>query len=94
MGRSLLTLKEIDPKGLIADAFAIEGIGPSECRTIFLDWAISVPPDQGSDEMLPLLAAHYADKDPDHPMSKVLAEGLSRRSDPPGRRGGARGRRA
>ena len=31
-----------DPKGLIRESYRIEGIGPGECRTICLDWALGV----------------------------------------------------
>ena len=32
----------IDPKGLIGEAYKIEGITEPECRSIFLDWALAV----------------------------------------------------
>jgi len=32
-----------DPKGLIYEAYRIDGITKPECRTIFLDWALSLP---------------------------------------------------
>ena len=32
-----------DPKGLIREAYRIEGITLGECRSIFLDWALSLP---------------------------------------------------
>jgi hypothetical protein len=64
-----------DPKGLIADAYLIEGITEGECRSIFLDWALSIP--TGA-EPQPLIAAlldrHGA---PSHPMTSVLKEGLA-----------------
>ena len=28
-----------DPKGLIRESYRMEGIGPAECRSNFLDWA-------------------------------------------------------
>jgi hypothetical protein len=31
-----------DPKGLIRESFRIEGITGAECRSIFVDWALSV----------------------------------------------------
>ena len=37
----------IDSRGLIREAYRIEGIGPADCRTIFLDWALSLP--EGTD---------------------------------------------
>ncbi len=92
MGKPRAPLSEIDPRGLIADAYAIDGISEPECRSIFLDWAIGVPRDIEAAGLVPLLLAHYGEKDPDHPMSRVLAEGLGR-SAAPARRGGRRGRR-
>ncbi|MGB1096749.1 MAG: hypothetical protein ACPG09_09845, partial [Paracoccaceae bacterium] len=34
---------ENDPKGLISEAYNIDGITAGECRSIFLDWALGVP---------------------------------------------------
>lgn len=93
LGRAMEPLSEIDPRGLIGDAYAIEGIGEPECRSIFLDWAIGVPQDTDASALIPMLLAHYADQDPEHPMSRVLTEGLGR-SAAPKRRGGRRGRGA
>ena len=33
----------LDPKGLIREAYRIEGITAAQCRSIFLDWALSLP---------------------------------------------------
>lgn len=84
--------REIDPKGLIREAYRIEGIGEAECRSIFMDWALSLPEGEAVTNALPLLIAHYAEAAPDHPMSAVLREGLAA-GRPPARRGGWRGRR-
>lgn len=81
-----------DPKGLVAEAFRIDGITPSECRTILLDWALSLPdgttPRRAAAELLSLHEGRPAD----HPMMAILREATA---DPPaaGRRGGARARR-
>lgn len=80
-----------DPKGLIREAFRIDGITYGECRSIFMDWALSLPPGRDpADDIAALLARHAA---PDHPMTAVLREGLVRPARPR-RRGGWRGRRA
>lgn len=81
-----------DPKALIREAYRIEGIGEPECRSIFMDWALSLPDDMPASEALPELAARHADPAPDHPMSQVLREGLAQ-GRAPARRGGWRGRR-
>ena len=35
----------IDPKALIRESYAIDGITIEECRSIFLDWALSIDVD-------------------------------------------------
>ena len=80
-----------DPKGLVREAYRIEGIGPAECRSIFIDWALSLPAGTDTDAALGALLERHA-AEPDHPMTAVLREGLSRRADPPRRRGGRAGR--
>lgn len=74
----------IDPRGLIEEAYRME-IGPEDCRTIFLDWAIGLPEGGGPAEIAALLD-HYGPGHPDHPMTAVLREGLEREAPPPGRR--------
>lgn len=74
-----------DPKGLVREAYAIPGITEPECRSIFLDWALSLPPDA---DPLPavraLLARHGAEG---HPMTAVLRAALEG-PPAPRRRGG------
>ena len=76
-----------DPKGLIREAYRIEGITAPECRSIFLDWALSVPGDDQRDRIARLLERHGSD---DHPMTEVLREAL----DAPARTGRRGGRAA
>jgi hypothetical protein len=38
-----MDLAEADPKGLVRESYRIEGITPGECRSIFMDWALSIP---------------------------------------------------
>lgn len=80
-----------DPKGLIREAYRIAGIGPGECRSILVDWALSLP--AGTDPAGPLarLAARHGGA-PDHPMTRLLAEAVAAPPPPPGRRGGRAGR--
>lgn len=80
-----------DPKGLIREAFAIDGIGAEECRSIFVDWALSLPEGADTPATLDRLVARHTATEPDHPMTAILREG----QQPPartGRRGGRRGR--
>lgn len=63
-----------DPHDLIHDAYAIEGIGPEECRAIFFDWAMGLPAELDMIISAQTLHADLAEKNPDHPMSGLLAE--------------------
>ena len=82
---------EADPKGLMRESYAIEGITAAECRSIFIDWALSLAP--GADVMaaLRLLIAAYAAAAPAHPMSLVLSDALAHPARPE-RRGGRKAR--
>ena len=86
-----MQLTEADPKGLIRESYAIHGITAGECRSIFLDWALSLPVAADIPLAAAALIAHYAKGAPDHPMSGVLQEGLNL-PDHPRRRGGRAGR--
>lgn len=83
---------ELDPRGLIAEAYKIEGISGPECRAIFFDWALSRPAESDAGAEISVLLEAYAGDAPDHPMTVVLREGLSGEAQPRGRRGGRRGR--
>jgi len=80
---------EIDPKALIAEAYKIDGIGLEECRSIFLDWALSVPVDANTHTLIGRLLERHGVEG--HPMTQVLREGL-KTLETPRRRGGWRTR--
>jgi hypothetical protein len=81
-----------DPKGLIREAFAIEGISEPECRSIFLDWALGVPPGRDAQVEVRALLAHYNPfRSSDHPMTQTLEAALED-VGAPRRRGGRQGR--
>ena len=82
---------ENDPKGLIFESYRIENISKEECRTIFLDWALSMPLETETSDVLRGLLAQYGQAAPDHPMTEVMREGLSGMAAPR-RRGGWRSR--
>ncbi|WP_299736858.1 hypothetical protein [uncultured Roseobacter sp.] len=82
---------ENDPKGLILEAYRIDGISKSECRTVFLDWALSLPDGQDTGRVLKVLVRQYGADHPDHPMTEVMTEGLASMATPR-RRGGWRSR--
>jgi hypothetical protein len=92
MGRKLMDIKQADPKGLIRESYRIEGISLDECRSIFMDWALSLPVDCDTQEAIRTVLLAYEAAE-DHPMSAVLGEGLGREGQTPARRGGWRGRR-
>lgn len=81
----------LDPKGLIREAYRIEGITAGECRSIFLDWALGVPVGDDPKDHIQRVLAQYADAPADHPMTVTLREGLES-AGPPKRRGGRAGR--
>jgi len=88
-----MDLVKADPKGLIRESFRIEGIGAEECRSIFLDWALSLDAAVDPAEAMRAVLATYG-ADAEHPMSVVLTEGLIREGERPKRRGGRAGRLA
>lgn len=80
-------MAEADPKGLVRESYLIEGITAGECRSIFLDWALSLASGAEPHPAIRALLAHYAPGRADHPMTIVLNEGLSA-PEHPRRRGG------
>lgn len=81
----------IDPKGLIYESYRIEEISEGECRSIFLDWALSLPVGADTSAALTALLEQYEQAHPDHPMNFVMREGLVGMATPK-RRGGWRSR--
>jgi hypothetical protein len=86
-----MDLTTADPKGLVRESYRIEGITPSECRSIFVDWALSIPVGAEVGEVVQVLIATYGEAAPDHPMTAVLREALTA-PQAPRRRGGRMGR--
>ena len=80
-----------DPKGLVRESYRIEGITPGECRSIFVDWALSLKVDADHPAAIQVLLAHYGAAAPDHPMTGTLREGLAA-PQAPRRKGGRMGR--
>jgi hypothetical protein len=75
-----------DPKGLIRESFRIDAISLAECRSIFVDWALSLEANTPHSAIESLLE-RYRDQPSDHPMLSVLREGLET-APKPSRRGG------
>ena len=63
-----MRLDEADPKGLVRESYRIEGISLGECRSILVDWALSLPLDAPMKEAIRVVMAEYATAAPDHPM--------------------------
>ena len=80
-----------DPKGLIREAYSIDGITKAECRSIFLDWALSLPLEKDTGTTLKTLLGTYEEMHPGHPMTDVIRAGISGMAAPR-RRGGWRSR--
>ena len=74
-----------DPKALIREAYRIDGITAPECRTIFLDWALSLPAEMDQIASIALLLERHGEVG--HPMTDVLKDGLQAMKAPR-RRGG------
>ena len=86
-----MELAEADPKGLVRESYRIEGITAGECRSIFMDWALSIPVGAPVVDCVRKLIATYAPANPDHPMTTVLHQALTA-PEAPRRRGGRTGR--
>ncbi|WP_430463817.1 hypothetical protein [Tabrizicola sp.] len=86
-----MELSKADPKGLVRESYRIDGITLEECRSIFIDWALSVPVDVDTAEALRSLLAHYIPGNETHPMTGVLTEALVAPAAPR-RKGGRMGR--
>jgi hypothetical protein len=85
-----MQLTDADPKGLIRESYAIDGITAAECGSIFIDWVLSVAADLDQRAAMQFLLDHYARgaiNRMDHPMSVVLTTALQTTATPM-RRGG------
>jgi hypothetical protein len=87
MGRRLMDATLADPKGLIREAFAIDGITDAECRSILIDWALSLRAGTDQTEALRVLLVRHGEGAPGHPMTALLTAALTP-ADTPRRRGG------
>ncbi len=81
----------LDRKALIYEAYRIEGITAGECRSVFLDWALTLPDGQDQQEAIAHYLNRYAPDFPDHPMTDVLRQGQEA-AGKPRRRGGWKSR--
>ena len=75
-----------DPRGLIFEAYRIDGINENDCRTIFFDWLLGLDSESNPTEEIQILFNRYSKKYINHPMTSVLREGLERPALVPRRR--------
>ncbi len=80
-----------DPKGLIRESYAMEGITLDECRSILIDWALSLPLSADTLAATQRLLAHHGAVQSAHPMTQLLTLALAQGARPV-RRGGRAGR--
>jgi len=73
---TMANIGALDPRGLMREAYAIEGIVGPQCRSIYLDWALGLDPTHDATAATAALLAHYGPLWPDHPMTAVLREGV------------------
>lgn len=81
-----------DSRGLIREAYRIEGIDAGQCRSVFLDWLLGAAETPALPEQIAHLLGQYGTAAPEHPMNVVLRDALSAEPQVKGRRGGWRGR--
>ncbi len=86
-----MELSDADPKGLVRESYAIEGITEAECKSIFIDWALSLKPGVEAAAALPVLIGFYGAGRHDHPMTGILSQAMSAPATAK-RRGGRTGR--
>lgn len=86
-----MTKDDLDPKGLILEAYRMDGISPGECRSIFLDWALGVPLGIDPKTRVKALLDRHMDHPADHPMTVTLKAAMVDQG-PAKRRGGRAGR--
>ena len=56
----------------------MEDINSGSCRVIFFDWLISLDPSFGQSQAIDILLKAYSANFPDHPMTKLLIEGIDK----------------
>ena len=83
---------EVDPRGLLFEAYRIDGITDPDCKTIFLDWLLGLGRDINVHSAIKAALDEYQESNPKHPMTLVLIEGLEVDKRVKVRRGGRIGR--
>ena len=68
---------ESDPRGLIFESYNMVQVSEAECRSIFLDWALGLDSKYNPIKEIRAYLKYYENLYSDHPMNKVLQEGLN-----------------
>ncbi len=69
---------QCDRTGLIFEAYNIEDIDSDSCRIIFFDWLLSLDTSFDQREAIKELLKNYSPKFPNHPMTRLLIEGINK----------------
>ena len=80
-----------DPKGLIRESYRIDGITDGECRSILVDWALSLEVAADPRAAMARLLVRHGDATA-HPMTRLMREAVEAPPARPARRGGRAGR--
>ena len=67
-----LNYHSADPRGLIYEAYRMEPLKDEEYRSIFLDWALGLPMDQDTFELINDLLSVYQIEYPDPRRSRQV----------------------
>ena len=67
-----------DPKELISESYKMDSVTEGECRSIFFGWALAVDENSDPTKLISNLLELYGTSYPNHPMTKVLMEGMKK----------------
>ncbi|MCL5775386.1 hypothetical protein M1105_00040 [Limibaculum sp. FT325] len=81
----------LDPRGLILEAYRMEGLAIEEARAIFLDWALGLSVGEDPRIAAAAVLAHHGAPE-GHPMTALLREAAERAPARASRSGGRAGR--
>ena len=65
-----------DPKELISESYKMDSVTEGECRSIFFGWALAIDENSDPIKLISNLLELYGTYYPNHPMTKVLMEGM------------------
>ena len=67
-----------DPKELISESYKMDSVTEGECRSIFFGWALAIDDNSDPIKLIASLLELYGTYYPNHPMTKVLMEGMKK----------------